>query len=216
MKIAEMEAHFHELAAVENQIADALRDRRFADVFSASLNSLPHIVPAIKYRKKRDIQPETPTLLSLRAICRYGPPLFEHAVLQQLLDFVTSTRMLARHEKGYTQKVEAAIAREEAARLLWNQLQSNPGFLQRDIRKSLGVDQDAAVEVVEVWEELSIVMRVQEANSYLVYFQSHLDEHVYGTCQNCGVRGKTRKHVLFKPIKCPKCEHEDYFHISCS
>ena len=60
MKIAEMEDHHNEFMALEARVQAMSGKGEFPAVFSACEASFPHIVPAIKYRKKREIQPETP------------------------------------------------------------------------------------------------------------------------------------------------------------
>jgi len=213
MKIAEMEAHHDEYTTLESRIIKMLGKREFPAVFPVCEASFAHIVPAIRYRKKRGMKPETPRLSAFSVICKYGPPLFEHAILESLLDFVRSTRLLAKHENGYLQSIERALEREEVARILWNHLEHQPGFLQRHIRKELGISQESAVAILAIWEELGVIARKQQKNSYALYFRSRLDAAAEGICQTCGVRGKGRKELFFRPVSCKNCGTEDYYHI---
>jgi predicted Zn-ribbon and HTH transcriptional regulator len=213
MRIAELEAHHGEYTALEATIRKMLYNREFPAVFSVCEASFPHIVPAIKYRKKRGIEPETPTFLSLGVICKYAPPLFEHAVLQSLYEFVKSTTLLAKHQSGYFQAVQRAVEDEEIARALWNHLNAWPGSLQEDAGKELGVSEESAVRILDVWVEFSVISRRQEKNSCQLYLRSRLDAVVEGVCHTCGVRGKGHKELFFKPIRCKKCGTEDYYHI---
>ena len=91
-------------------IEEMLQKGQFSGLFSVCTQSFQDIVPAIKFRKKREMQPETPRLLALSVICQYAPPLFEHAVLESLLEFVKSNRLLAKHENGYLEQAEDAPA----------------------------------------------------------------------------------------------------------
>jgi hypothetical protein len=145
MKISEMEAHHDQYLALEGQIRAMVDDRGFPEVFLVCVSSFPHIVPAIKYRKHRGINPEAPSLLAFGTICKYAPPLFEHSALEALADFVKSERVLARNDNGYLQSAESALAQEEVARLVWNHIERQPGAIQRDLRKELGIDQDNVV-----------------------------------------------------------------------
>ncbi|NQT11240.1 MAG: MarR family transcriptional regulator [Planctomycetes bacterium] len=215
MKIAEMESHHDRFTASESVIAKMLANREFPAVFSACEGTFPHIVPAIQFRKKRSIDPETPRLGSFRVVLKYAPPLFEHNVIQSLYDLVSSARLLAKHENNYLDQVTEALGREEVARILWNHLGRHPGFLQSDIRKELGVVQDSAVEVVKAWEELGLIVRDQEKNSYRLYLRSRLDDPAEGICHHCGVRGKGRKDLFFEPIVCGRCGTKGYYHIVC-
>jgi len=213
MKIAEMEACHDRFAVIEEEIARRLAGREFQTAFSLCEESFPHIVPAVKYRKRRGIEPEMPALLSFQVICKYAPPLFEHRVLESLFEFVKSTRLLARHENGYLKASETALEHEEIARLLWNHLEQRPGAWQRDIGRALGLSQEDAVPILETWEELGVIDREQEVNSYKLYLRTRLDSMVEGICQTCGVRGKGRKEAFFKPTACGKCGTQGYYHI---
>jgi hypothetical protein len=213
MKIAEMEAHHNAYADLEKRIATMVADRDFPEVFVACEESFQHIVPASQFRKKRGIRPEVPRLLSFTVTCKYAPAVFEHAAIESLLDFVRSTRLLARHENGYLRSVEAALAREEVARLLWNHLEREPGFLQRDIGNTLGLSQEAAVAVLEIWEELGLVARRSHEGSYALHLRGGLDSTATGMCHSCGVTGTARKELFLRPISCKRCGTEGYYLI---
>ena len=214
MKISEMEVHHDQYLALEARIRAMVDSRKFPDVFSVCLASFPNIVPAIKYRKQRGIEPETPNLLAFSTICKCAPPLFEHTALESLAEFVKSERVLARHANDYVQDIEAALSQEEIARSLWDHLERQPGALQRDLCKELGIDQDTAVAIVELWEQLGVISRRQEDNSYRLYFRSRFDAEAEGVCPACGVRGKGCKELFFKPTSCKKCGAEGYYHIT--
>jgi hypothetical protein len=213
MRKAELEAHHDEYSALQDRIKAMLGNREFPAVFSVCVASFPHIVPAIKYRKQSGIEPETPDLMSFRVICKYAPPLFEHTAIEALVDFVKSTRQLARHENDYLQTIEDAFAREEMARAVWNDLERQLGLLERDIGRQLGLNQKNVVEVLEVWEELGVIIRKQEQNTYRLYFRSRLDAELEGICPTCSVRGRGHRSSFFKPTSCKKCATQGYYHI---
>ena len=213
MKISEMEAHHAQYLALETQIRTMVQSRRFPEVFSACHSSFPNIVPAIKFRKQRGIDPQVPNLLAISTICKFAPPLFESFAIDSLLAFVRSNRLLAQHENGYLPRAEAAKARREIARILWAHIEKEPGVFQRDIRVQLGVDQGDAVEILTVWEDLGVIERRPEDRSYRLYFRTQLEAEVQGLCYNCGVRGKGHKVVFLSPTKCQKCGVEGYYHI---
>ncbi len=213
MRIAELEAHYDALVESERTIRKMVDNYEFPAAFSVCLESFPHIVPAINYRKKRELTPEVPALLAFTTICKYAPPLFEHFAIESLWAFVTSTRVLSQSEKNFLDSIETARRREQFAHTLWNHLENHSGMLQRDIRTELGVVQEDAAQMVEVWEELAVIDRQPEDRSYRLFFRTRLDTEMAGLCQNCGVRGKGRKELFFKPTKCQKCGTEDYYHI---
>lgn len=213
MKIAELEAHYDAYADSERTIRAMVDNGEFPKVFSFCTMSFPHIVPAIKYRKKRGVTPEIPDFLAFTTILKYAPPLFEHVEIESLFDFVNSTRVLLKSEKNYLNLIEDARKRERLAHRLWNHLERHPGMHQRDISTELGVVQEDAVNIVELWNKLGILDRQPEARSYRLYFRTRLDAEVAGLCPNCGVRGKGRKELFFRSVTCQKCGSEGYYHI---
>ena len=157
MKIAELEANHVACVDAEHTIRTMVENREFPAVFSICVESFPHIVPAIQFRKKKEMTPEIPTFLAFTTICKYAPPLFEHAAIESLREFIKSTRILAQHENDYLSAIDAARNREKVAHTLWNHLEKEPGALQRDLRTQLGIVQEDAVKIIELWEELGVV-----------------------------------------------------------
>jgi hypothetical protein len=185
----------------------------FPKVFSVCTDSFPHIVPAINFRRKRGISPEIPDFLAFITIWKYAPPLFEHTAIELLFEFVNSSRILSQSGKDFVDSIETARKREQLAHRLWNHLERHPGMLQRDIRTELGVVQEDAVNIVELWEKLGILDRQSEDRSYRLYFHTRLDTEVVGLCPNCGVRGKGRKEAFFRSVACQKCGEQGYYCI---
>jgi hypothetical protein len=213
MKIAELESHHDAYADSERTIRAMVEKGEFPTVFSVCTASFPHIVPAIQFRRKRGIVPETPELSAVTTICKFAPPLFEHTRIELALEFVRSSRVLMQSERNFLDLIEVARKREQLAHLLWNHLERHPGMLQRDIRKQLGVVQEDAVNIVDLWERLGILDRQPENGSYQLYFRTRLDAEVTGRCPNCGVRGKGRKDAFFPSAKCQKCGMVCHYHI---
>ncbi len=213
MKIAELEAHHDTLADSEQTIHEMVKNGDFPKVFSVCVESFTYIIPAISFRKKRGITPELPDPLAFATILKYAPPLFEHAVIESLFEFINSSRVLVKSEKNFLDSIESARKREQIAHRLWNHLEHYPGMLQRHIGAELGVVQEEAVDILEVWEELGILDRQSEDRSYRLYFRTRLDTEVAGLCPNCGVCGKGRKELFFKSFACQKCGKEGHYHI---
>lgn len=216
MKISEMEYHHGEYTSLEGKIKKMLDNHEFPAIFSVCIETFPHVIPAIQYRKKRGIEPEMPDWLAFDVICKYAPPLFEHAVIASLFEFVKSTRIILKHEKGYLQTVETAIEREEIARVLWSSIDQKPDALQKDICRSLEYNQQTGVKIIDIWEELGVIIRNNEEYDSKFMLQTRLDEVVEGRCHNCGVQGKGRKELFFKSILCQKCGAEGYYYIKYS
>jgi hypothetical protein len=213
MKISEMEYHHGEYTSLEGKIKKMQDNREFPAIFSVCIETFPHIVPAIQYRKKREIEPEMPDWSAFDIICTYAPPLFEHAAIESLFEFVKSTRVLAKHDIGFFQAVETAIEHEEIARVLWHSIDQQPNALQKDIAGSLEYNQQTCVKIIDTWEELGVIIRNNEDFDSKIRLRSRLDEVVEGRCHNCGVQGKGRKELFYKSISCQKCGYDSYYYI---
>ncbi len=213
MKIAEMEAGHDAYTSLEDKIRTMVAGRDFPAVFSVCVASFPHVVPAIKYRKQRGIEPETPDFLSFSVICKYAPLLFEHAAIASLSEFIKATRQLARDESGYLQMVENAIDRERIARLIWNYVEQHPAPLQRDVAGQIAVGQEVVIDTLQMWEKLGLILRTHESNTFRLAFWTRPESEAEGICRGCGVRGRGLKERFWKPIKCQRCGTEGYYHI---
>ncbi len=213
MKIAELEEHHDKFTDLQTTISTMVRDRQFPTVFSACEESLPHIVPAIQFRRKRSIHPEMPTLLAFSVVCKYGPPLFEHAAIESFLEFAKSNRLIAKHANGFVEQVEAALEREETARLLWNELDSNAVSPQGSISNKPGFDHRSDVAILEVWEELGIISREAKGYGYESSLRFSPDALTEGMCSTCGVHARGRRDAFYRPGTCKKCGNEGYYHI---
>jgi hypothetical protein len=211
MKIAELESHHGAYVDAERIIRTMVDDYEFPAVFSVCIGSFPHIVPSLNYRKKRDMPLRTLDLLPITMICKYAPPLFEHGAIESLAEFVRSTRVLALSEKGYLCSIETARQREQVAHVLWNHLETQPGALQHGTISELGLAQEHAVEIIELWEELGVIDREQQDGHHRLHFRTQLDTEMDGLCQNCGMRGRGRKDSFLQPIKCLECGALGYY-----
>ncbi len=133
MKISEMEYHHEEYISLEGNIKKMLDNREFPMIFSVCVETFPHIVPAIQYRKKREIEPEMPDWLAFKVICKYAPTLFEHSIMGSLSEFIKSTRLLAKHENGYLKAIESALELESNAQSIWSQIERQQGISLQDL-----------------------------------------------------------------------------------
>ncbi|MCE5268209.1 MAG: hypothetical protein LLG00_10025 [Planctomycetaceae bacterium] len=211
--IAELEAHYYAHADSEHGIRMMVQNREFPAVFGACTASFEHIIPAIRFRKKRGITPEMPTLLAFTTICKYAPPLFEHAAIDSLEEFVRSSRILAQHEDDYLSTIDVARRRESIAHDVWNHLEKCPGALQRNLRMELGVVQEDAAEIVGLWAALGVIDRCPKDRSYALWFRTRLDVEIQGRCPRCGARGTGRKELFLKATTCKRCGTDGYYHI---
>lgn len=213
MRKAELEDHHNQCEAKEAVIREMVRGRQFPDVFSICTGSFDHVVPAMKYRKLAAMPPESRDFLAFQVICRYAPALFEHLALESLRGFVAGTRLLARHENGYLDASEAALAREESARSIWDCIENQPGIQEGDLERSLSIPENTVLAVLDIWHELGIVVRQPEHNDSRVSLRTCLEEESVGVCHHCGVQGKGPKEVFLRSVTCQKCGDAGYYYI---
>jgi len=216
MRIAEMESHHSAYLELEARISSMVRNTEFPDVFSACETSFEHIVGAINYRKRREIEPAVFSPMAFSVIYEYAPALFEHATIESFFNFVKTTRVIARHENDYLQWAVVAFECEDIARSLWNYLEQHPGALQQEMSSELGIDEEIWITIVTIWEKLGLISRKPDNGSDRWHLQIRLNETAEGMCQTCGIHGKGRKELFFKPISCRNCGAEDYYHLVCS
>ncbi len=214
MRIADMEAHHDAMMDLENTINVKVYDRDFSTVFDVCEETFPHIVPSIQFRKKRDIKPETPELVSFLIIYRYAPSLFEHRIIESLLEFIQGTRLLAKHEAGYLELAQTALLTEEAAKTLWGTIERHPGILKQDIQHEFRIKQDLSDHILAMWEELGVIAYQETDGGQAIYLPSCANVQAEGICHSCGMRGKGRKELFYKPVPCTKCGTTDYFCIT--
>lgn len=213
MKKAEMEAHYAAYLSCETNIRVMLDHRHFPNVLSACLESLAHVVTAIKYRKQWGDGKDTADLLPFGVICRYAPALFEHEPLERLLDFVRSERGLGPNRGAFVEAATAAWEREEKARLLWNHLAHWPETAERTVHELIGIDRPSGTEIIEVWVDLGLVIRGQAAGGPVLRLASQLSDEMEGICPSCGAIGRGRRELFFKPSVCQRCGTQGYYHI---
>jgi len=213
MKKSELEAHYQEYLAQNARIASMVLQRQIPAVFTVCETSFPHLAPAMKYWKRFGDSPSEPELLAITVICKYAPALFAHSLLERLHGFLASTRAFARQEATHLRAVELALHQEELARQIWNYVERQPGALERDMLRSLGISRESMTEILGSWEQLGVISRVRAGNSYTLRLQTQMDIEVEGMCPECGVRGKGRKELFFKAAACRRCGTQGFYHI---
>ena len=112
MKIAELQAHHDAFTESDRTIRMMVADGEFATVFSACVESFPHIVPAINFRKKKSIAREY-------RICLPSPQpgnTARHSLStprsSHFLNLSKPPRVLMQSEKNFIESAKAARNRE--------------------------------------------------------------------------------------------------------
>ena len=213
MRKAELEDHHAQYLTKEVALQQTVSERAFSRAFAICLDSLTHVIPVMQFRKITGITPEIPDFLCFNIICNFAPPLFAHEVLEAFHGFVVGTRKLARHEKGYLAASEAALKREDFARLLWDRIERHPGILKKELLSDTVFPLDVVEGILGVWGQLGVTSSELDSNDHRIFLRTRLDVDVVGACQACGVRGKGRKELFLEPVTCRKCASVGYYHI---
>jgi hypothetical protein len=213
MKKAELEGHFRAYETLVETIQTMVGNRRIRGALSTCLSSFPHVVPMTMYRKREGMEPDFPELVPFDAILRYAPPLFEHATIQSLQEFAQTTRQLSRHPNEYAKAIEAALEREDLARRVWNRVERDPGVMQDDLCRHLGVSENRLLEIVGPWEYLGVARRKRDGTDWKLRLVSCLDEQMVGVCPVCGTAGRGQRSTLFCQVPCKGCGTTGYYHM---
>lgn len=213
MRIAELKSHHDACLEHDRMIRAMVARAAFPQVFELCTASFPHIIPAIRFRKKRDLAPQVPDLAAFTTIFRYAPPLFEHALLSSLHELIESSRVLSQSETRFLDCAEAAREGERIALRIWNYLESHPHATEGQVCSSCGVDGDAVLEIIGIWSELGILKRSLDSGAPRLRFSTRLDTQATGVCAQCGARGTGRKDVFFRSVTCQKCRAVGFYHI---
>ncbi len=213
MRKAELEDHHNQYLLKDGRIREMVQQRDFPAVFAVCRDAFAHMVPAMKWRKRTGITPETPDFLCFSVICTYGPPLFEHTALESLHEFIGGTRQLARHDNEFLSASDAALKQEEVARALWNCIEDRPGLPQREVSERFNGPDNTVASIMEVWKQLRIICCEYDGNDHRLCLRTRLDVDVVGVCQHCGAKGKGRKERFLQPVKCGKCMEVGYCHV---
>jgi len=216
MKISELEQIHADYLAAEVRIQERVGRREFPAVLDECTAALQHLGPAVQFRRRRQITPETPPLTPLDVILTYAPPLFEHAVLMSLMEWLkASRRILASHPTNYSELAKAALVREDVARQAWNQIEREPGVLLGGLIDRLPVGRKSIEEILPTWEKLGIVICERTGFDVRLSLRTRLDEEIEAVCPACGVHGHAKKEVLWRHTNCKKCGASGHYHLIC-
>jgi hypothetical protein len=93
------------------------------------------------------------------------------AALNRVKEIVDSIPELVRWRK----RVEQAVADVELSKRIRNYVSLNPGTLQRNLGKSLGLDSFDSTRIVNVLANLGIVKKTKSKNTYKLRLNDNMD-----------------------------------------
>ncbi len=209
MRKSELLAHHQSFVDNETQVGERVQVRDFYGAIFVASRSLDHITPYLKVRRQSGESDDCP-LFPFEIICRFAPPLFDHASIELLRSFTHATRQLGKRRQSLIAMLEQASHEMDVNRLLWNLIERHPGV---PLNRTKFNSSASAMAAVSFWESLGIVS-VEKATG-AVGFVTSLSGLTEGMCPSCGARGKAAKEAFFRAVTCPKCKAVDFLHL-CS
>ena len=210
MKLSELQAHHRQyeewLAAAKRFVAE----RDLNGVLSSCSDACSVIEGALRFvGKKPEFGPLD--LYPLEALCTYAPAFFEHEILKRTHEQILGTRYLAKFEDGrLPAQIEAALQRQEQARLMWNVLRKNQTVPKQEFFKVCGAAQQCSESILDLWREFGIVR--QEDSGFSL--ATDMTARFRGVCPQCSTQVRGQKGALLRPLICPRCKRQGYLHIA--
>ena len=148
MRKAELKDCYDTYSGLVVSVNDHLSHRRFDSGLQVCLQALEYIVPSLKYTKQYGNDQDISQLVPIIVVCSYGPPLFEHDVIDRTRQFIESTKQLSKHPAGYLGALDSALEAEEVARRAWNAIENEPGI---DFKKLCQQSNGRRRSLVQSW-----------------------------------------------------------------
>jgi hypothetical protein len=210
MKIAEME-YWHAIFSEQNTALRAMVSQRdYFGALSSCEKGFEAIIPALQYRKKKQLDPLTPHVMAFHVIWRFAPVLFAHDAIASLQSFIKANRFLSKHEDDFTGKTEAAYEEMMFAHgMLQSLVRTGVEPISRKELKSPECDAEQARKILDSWSEMGVVQLTQTTAA----LTTNLDEKTLGVCPSCGVKAEAKRSLLFGRVVCKKCKNTVCCHV---
>lgn len=211
MKIAELEENFNAFIDLSRAIDDLLKSNAYSEAFDACRQSLSKLVPFLKFRKRKKIEPEFPELRCVEVVCEYAPAFFEKNLIDDFYQHFKSNRMLSKNYPELVTELDACRDLVSVAKQAWDKIAEQPGAHSEEVTADI-IHDEAAESMLSIWSDANIVC-ARSAQQDRYRFVTRIKETMIAVCFHCGVKGRAAKMKLLKPNKCPKCKSNDYFHM---
>jgi len=206
MKKAEMEEHARLYHSIMKKVSKLERVGLIHDATISAVSAWDHIDGMMQYENRYENK-EFETIPAIEIVLRYAPMLFEFEMFDRLEKLLAQRRRID-NKTSTSLKDQLAIARDHLNdnHRLWNHIESQGPIKQRNLRQTLGGQQDYWRSVCETWELMGMVRRVPDAGSYQVSHTTRMGEIITGKCPKCGSTAEAPKSMLLEPMTCPKCK----------
>jgi len=184
------------------------------EAIDLALEATEFVVGMMRYEKRYGETSEFRSVSCYEFILRHAPSMMRLDAIECLEDQLGSKSWLEKNTEANLSE-QVSVAREEVvmAARVWGHVRSDGETRQRRLATELGGDQGRHRSLVEKWDQLGVVKRVGESQSYRVVLDDHLDRTSLARCSACGakVRGPMRSFLEF--LSCPRCSQEVAFVI---
>ncbi len=199
VKKADLEIERNLYHASTNQATHAESIYQYHAAINFALTSLGYIDSMMQFERKY-MKVDNPPLHSVRIIFQYAPILFRIDALQSAESLLS--RKLE-NQSGLKLKEHLKSAKEIliAAHELWKDIEN--GSIRTDQPKSTGGI--VQTTILTVWDRMNLTFFEKSQPHIQRRFVTKFDEQTPGKCTNCGDIVTARKALLFKAIRCFKC-----------
>lgn len=209
---AELQADCESYRNIASKVRSALEQRQFSEAVDLAVSAFEFIDGMMQFERRFENRTDRKSVQAIDCVLQFAPLLLDSVSLQKVSDILKSQKRIEKNTTAdLTTNLSKAFALLWQAHRLWHQLEQQPETIQDSLRRDLGGDQDLWRWIVEKWDEMGLVRRTPERNTYRLSLATRLEEQVRGKCPACGVTGKATKERLLDPINCPKCKANVYF-----
>jgi hypothetical protein len=211
MKKADLEreaaAYQHKLGLARAAQAQGM----FRAAMEAAVSAWAHIDGMMQYGKRYE-DAEFDRIHAIDLALTYAPLLLDFRKLDELQALLADVKRIRRNASDDIDgKVARAREQLRENHRLWGHVQRHPGFLQEDLGRTIGGDQERWRAVALSWEKMGLLSRVPEGRSYKLYLATRLGAVVSGKCPRCGEVAEAPKGMLLEPTACPGCREQVVF-----
>lgn len=150
-----------------DQIHRARSDRRYPEALALSLEALGHLPALVRDTVRRFGAWDIPSVPPIAYACNYLAALQRTDELKRLRDFVVSIPELT----DWAEEVDRALERANLMGRIEQHLRDNPGSLQRNMGRDLGVDGREVSNVLTYARQIGVIRREAEGRTYRLYVQ---------------------------------------------
>ncbi len=213
MSKAKLQAAQEAYDRIMGRVRDAESGGRFADAVLAARSAWEHLDSMMAFERKYE-KTEFDSVPCIDIVLKYAPLLFDRSSLRALGELLASKKAIDKHASDdLADRQRAAVDQMMRAHRLWKWIESSKAVRQRDIRQSIGGDQDEWREMITLWERMELVTRINSDDGAWVSITTRMYESVSAKCPECGIVESGQKRGFLRERECPECGRQTVFVI---